>query len=204
MKPFLPWAEPWQVPALQPSRERTGVTSWTKSTWTGAVQPEHRHRHVDRSCRRGVSESVALPSALGRTRPERETSATSAESFGSTIRVTSIDLARGELAGDQELDVGESVDQPDLLGLDLEATRGIGPCGQRLGLDGLLLLGRDRGDRCRSGPPSAVLTDDGGELLDDRAGLRVDQPDDPIAAGGGQDLAVGPEGDGVDRRLGAP
>jgi hypothetical protein len=30
MKPSLPRAEPWQVPALQPARKKTGMTSRRK------------------------------------------------------------------------------------------------------------------------------------------------------------------------------
>ncbi len=40
MKPFLPLAEPWQVPALQPSFEITGIASSTKLISRFAVWPE--------------------------------------------------------------------------------------------------------------------------------------------------------------------
>ena len=91
-----------------------------------------------------------------------------------------------------ELGVGEPVGQPDLPGLHLERRQHC-PSGSVSVSDGLFLLGCDRGRPGRSGPTAAGPDGDRGEFLDDRAGLRVDQPDDPVAARRGQELAVGPE-----------
>ena len=88
MNPAFPWAEPWQVPALQPSRESTGATSWTKSTLGDEFTPSTvTGTSTDWPARRRTS--VALPSARGRTSPDREMSAIGDESDGSTIRVAS-------------------------------------------------------------------------------------------------------------------
>src|SRR5262249_28554536 len=60
--------------------------------------------------------------------------------------------------------------------------------------------GQNRGDRYIWGHRSG-FDRDRGKFLDDGARFRVDQPHDAVAAGRGQDLAVGAERDGVDTAL---
>ena len=89
MKPFFPWAEPWQVPALQPSRDSTGATSCDEVDVGPACSGPARSPAPSAVLPASRTVSVPLPSALGRISPDRETSAIAAESDGSTIRVTS-------------------------------------------------------------------------------------------------------------------
>ena len=108
-------------------------------------------------------------------------------------------LARGKPARYQKLNIGEPVRQPDLPGLDIQRhERRL--LGKNLGLDGFFEVRPHRGNRCvcrdRRG-----LDQNWCELLDDGALLRVNQPDNAIAAGRCQDLAVGPERDGVNAAL---
>ena len=114
LKPFLPWAEPWHVPALQPMRDSTGATSCTKSTLGRQIHPQHRHGHLGRPARQSQNQ-LGLAVGPGRTRPDRDTATIAAESDESTIRVTSIRLARGELRGHQKLGVSKPIGQADLL-----------------------------------------------------------------------------------------
>ena len=72
--------------------------------------------------------------------------------------------------------------------------------GKDLGLDGFFLLGRNGGDRCVLGHRRR-LDRDRCKLLDERAGLGIDEPHQSVGAGGGQDLAVGTERDGIDSAL---
>ena len=108
-------------------------------------------------------------------------------------------LARGEPAGDQELDVGEPVVSRISLGWTSSAAS-TAP----LGKVSVSTASSCLGATAATGAfwATEVVSDrDRGEFLDDRAGLGVDQPDDAVAAGGGQDLAVGPERDRVDAAL---
>jgi hypothetical protein len=76
----------------------------------------------------------------------------------------------------------------------------LAPGGGRLGLG--RARGRRAGDRRGRGRDARRLAPQGrgGELLEDRPALRVDQAHRAVAAGGGE-LPVGPEGDGVDAGL---
>ena len=85
---FLPFADPWQVPALHPRRDITGATSRAKSTrGFSAIPLTATGTSTERPAR--LTCSVALPSASGRTSPSDVTSATVFESPVRTTRVTS-------------------------------------------------------------------------------------------------------------------
>lgn len=68
MNPFLPWAAPWQVPALQPMRDMLGITSLTKLTSYRSFWPVTVTGTLT-DWPATVNFSAPLPSARGRTIP---------------------------------------------------------------------------------------------------------------------------------------
>ena len=124
--------------------------------------------------------AIALPSATGRTRPDRETSATSAESLVSTIRVTSIRLARVELAGDEELGVGEPARELDRRRAGPSRPTSVAPVGSVSVSTASSDFGVTAVADALAGRLAAGSTAAGANSLIDRAGLGVDQPDDPV------------------------
>ncbi len=90
LKPYLPFSDPWQVPALQPILDSTGITSRTKLGSNLPARPETASgTEIVLSPRANVI--CPWPSALGRTSSVGETVARSSVTTGSTMRVTSIE-----------------------------------------------------------------------------------------------------------------